>query len=157
MKKAIKILAVVVCLTFIAGAVSAQILPETMIKMRKAGYDFSAWNMAKIRGMVEYNPASFKKDQVVAAANAIAAIANSGMGALYGPGTDKDVGDQKTSVKPEFFQEQDKVKKLALANIKEANQLQKVARSGDIKAISIQLGKVENSCNACHAQYKRDF
>ncbi len=44
------------------------------------------------------------------AANAIAAIANSGMGALYGPGTDKDVGNQKTRVKPEFFQQQDEVR-----------------------------------------------
>jgi cytochrome c556 len=156
MKKIIKILAIVVCLTFTASAAFAQILPEIMIKMRKAGYDFSAWNMAKIRGMVEYNPASFKKDQVIAAANVIAAIANSGMGALFGPGTDKDVGGQKTSVKPEFFQEQDQVKKLALANVKEANKLQKVAGTGDIKAISIQLGKVENSCNACHARYKKD-
>ena len=156
MKKAISILAVAVCLTFIAGAAFAQILPEIMIKMRKAGYDFSAWNMGKIRAMVEYNPASFNKDQVVAAANAIAAIANSGMGELYGPGTDKDVGSQKTSVRPELFQEQDQVKKLALANIKEANKLQKVAGTGDIKAISIQLGKVGDSCNACHARYKKD-
>jgi len=156
MKKIIKILAIVVCLTFTAGAAFAQLLPETMIKMRKAGYDFSAWNMAKIRGMVEYNPASFKKDQVIAAANVIAAIANSGMGALFGPGTDKDVGGQKTSVKPEFFQEQDKVKKLALSYAKETNKLQKVAHTGDIKAISIQLGKVADSCNACHARYKKD-
>ena len=157
MKKSTKILAIVVGLSFIAGSSFAQILPEIMIKMRKAGYDFSAWNIGKIRAMVEYNPASFNKDQVVAAANAIAAIANSGMGELYGPGTDKDVGGQKTSVKPELFQEQDQVKKLALANIKEANKLQKVAGTGDVKAIRAQLGKVENSCNACHARYKRDF
>src|SRR4030042_1253055 len=156
MKKITKILAIVVGLTFTAGSAFAQIHPETMIKMRKAGYDFSAWNMAKIRAMVEENPASFKKDQVLAAANVIAAIANSGMGALFGPGSDKDVGGQKTSVKPEFFQEQDQVKKLALANVKEANKLQKVAHTGDIKAISIQLGKVGDSCNACHARYKKD-
>ena len=103
MKKFNKILAIGVCLTFTAGVAFAQLLPETMIKMRKAGYDFSMWNMSKIRAMVDDDPASFNKDQVVAAANVIAAIANSGMGALYGPGTDKDVGGQKTSVKPEFF------------------------------------------------------
>jgi cytochrome c556 len=154
MKKTIKILAIVVCLTFNAGAAFAQIQPEIMIKIRKAGYDFSAWNIAKIRGMVEYNPASFKKDQVVAAANAIAAIANSGMGELYGPGTDKNVGDQKTSVKPELFQEQDQVKKLTLANIEEANKLQQIASGGDINAIRVQLDKVADSCNACHARYK---
>lgn len=156
MKAILKILAIVVFLTFAASVAFAQIQPEVMIKMRKAGYDFSAWNMAKIRDMVQYNPASFNKDRAVAAANVIAAIANSGMGELYGPGTDKSVGGQKTNVKPEFFQEQDKVKELALANIKEANELQKIAGTGDIKAISTQLGKVENSCNACHSRYKWD-
>jgi cytochrome c556 len=156
MKKITKILAIVICLAFTAGTSFAQLLPETMIKMRRAGYAFSSWNMAKIRGMVDYNPASFKKNQVVAAANVIAAIANSGMGELYGPGTDKDVGGQKTSVKPEFFKEPDKVKELARANTKEANKLQKVAGTGDIKAISAQLGKVVDTCNACHARYKKD-
>jgi hypothetical protein len=125
MKKITKILAIGVCLTFTAGVAFAQLLPETMIKMRKAGYDFSMWNMGKIRAMVDDNPASFNKDQVVAAANVIAAIANSGMGALYGPGTDKDVGAQKTNVKPEFFREQEDVEKLTVANIEEANKLQK--------------------------------
>ena len=156
MKKAISTLAVVVCLTFIAVAASAQILPEIMIKMRKAGYDFSAWNIGKIRAMVEYNPASFNKDQAVAAANAIAAIANSGMGELYGPGTEKDVGGQKTTVKPEFFQEKEQVKKLTLANIEEANKLQQIASTGDIKAISAQLNKLTDSCQACHSRYKWD-
>lgn len=32
-----------------------------------------------------------------------AGIANSGMGALYVPGTEKDIGDVKTRVKPELF------------------------------------------------------
>jgi cytochrome c556 len=156
MKKAIKILAIVVCLTFTAGAAVAQLLPETMIKMRKAGYDFSAWNIGKIRAMVEYNPASYNKDQVIAAANTIAAIANSGMSELYGPGTEKDVGGQKTTVRPEFFTEQENVKKLTLANIEEANKLQQVASTGDIKAISVQLNKLTDSCLACHSRYKWD-
>jgi cytochrome c556 len=155
MKRNLKILAVVIFLTLGAGAVFAQMLPETMIRMRKAGYDFSAWNMSKIRGMVEYSPASFKKDQVVAAANAVAAIANSGMSELYAPGTEKDVGGQKTNVKPELFQERDKVKKLELTYIKEANNLQRVARGGDMKAISVQLGKLVDACSACHDRYRK--
>ena len=156
MKKPIKILVIVVGLSFVAGSTFAQIQPETMIKMRKAGYDFSAWNMAKIRGMVEYSPASFKKDQVVAAANVIAAIANSGMAELYGPGTEKDVAGQKTTVKPEFFQEKEQVKKLTLANIEEANKLQQIASTGDLKAISAQLNRLTDSCQACHSRYKWD-
>jgi cytochrome c556 len=125
-----------------------------MIKLRKAGYAYMGWNMGKIKAMVVDNPASFNKDQVIASANVVAAIANSGMGALYGAGTDKDVGDQKTYVKPEFFQRPDRVKELASAYVKEANELQKVAASGDIASIMAQFGKVGASCKACHDEFR---
>ena len=91
-----KLVFAAVALSVAAGA-SAQMKPEDQIKARKAGYGFMAWNMGKIKAQVVDNPASFNKDQVAAAANVIAATANSGMGALYGPGTDKDAGNQKTT------------------------------------------------------------
>jgi cytochrome c556 len=156
MKRTTKILAIGVCSVLVAGVAFAQFLPETMIKMRKAGCAYASLNMARIRAMVDFEPASFNKNVAIGAANVIAAIANSDMLSLYGPGTDKDVGIEKTKVKPEFFQQRDKVKKLLLAYIKEANKLQKVAHTGDIKAISAQLGKVADSCNACHVLYKKD-
>lgn len=117
-----KLVFAAVALSVAAGA-SAQMKPEDQIKARKAGYAFMSWNMGKIKAQVVDNPASFNKDQVAAAANVIAATANSGMGALYGPGTDKDAGNQKTRVKPEFFKEPDEVRKLAMAFVKEANEL----------------------------------
>lgn len=138
----------------IAGSAFAQVKPEDMIKLRKAGYAFMGWNMGKIKGMVD-NASSFNKDQVISAANVVAAIANSGMGALYGTGTDKDIGDQKTSVKPEFFQRPDRVKELASSYVKEANELQRVAVSGDIDAVKAQFGKVGASCKACHDEFKK--
>ena len=137
----------------IAGTAFAQIKPEDMIRLRKAGYAYMGWNMGKMKGMVVDNPASFNKDQVTAAANVVAAIANSGMGALYGAGTEQDVGDQKTKVRPEFFQRPDRVKELALAYIKEVNELQKVAATGDIEAIKVQFGKAGASCKACHDEF----
>lgn len=154
MSKTAKLLTVGFLLAAVASVAFAQAKPEDMIKFRKAGYSFMGWNMGKIKGMVVDNPASFNKDQVIAAANVVAAIANSGMGALYGSGTDKDVGDQKTSVKPEFFQRPDRVKELALAYIKEANELQKVAASGEIDSIKAQFSKVGASCKACHDEFK---
>jgi hypothetical protein len=57
----------------------------------------------KISGTVRYNQDSFKKDQVAGAADAIAAITNSGMAEFYASGTEKDAGGQRTSVKPELF------------------------------------------------------
>ena len=146
---------VALVLTSFAGAVLAQqaLKPEEMIKTRKAGYGFMAWNMGKIKANLE---GTYNKEQVIAAANVVAATANSGMGALFGPGTDKDVGGQKTRVKPEFFKEQDKVKELAMAYIKEASELQKVAAGGDAAAVKVQFGKTGESCKACHEKYRND-
>mgnify|MGYP000924484519 FL=1 len=150
-----KLVFAAVALSVAAGA-SAQMKPEDQIKARKAGYAFMSWNMGKIKAQVIDNPASFNKDQVAAAANLIAATANSGMGALYGPGTDKDAGNQKTRVKPEFFKEPDEVRKLAMAFSKEANELQKVAATGDAAAIKAQFGKTGESCKACHDKFRKD-
>ena len=146
---------VALVLTSFAGAVLAQqaLKPEEMIKTRKAGYGFMAWNMGKIKANLE---GTYNKEQVIAAANVVAATANSGMGALFGPGTDKEVGGQKTRVKPEFFKEQDKVRELAMAYIKEANELQKVAAGGDAAAVKAQFGKTGESCKACHDKYRND-
>ncbi|WP_374243182.1 cytochrome c [Zoogloea sp.] len=150
-----KLVFAVVAMGLAAGA-SAQLKPEDQIKYRKAGYSFMSWNMGKIKAQTIDSPGSFNKDQVAGAASAIAAIANSGMGALYGPGTDKDVGSQKTRVKPEFFQQQDEVRKLAVAFVKEANELQKVAATGDAAAIKAQFGKTGESCKACHDKFRKD-
>ena len=149
-----KIVAAFVLASFSGIVFSQQAMkPEDMIKVRKAGYSFMAWNMGKIKGNLE---GTYNKDQVIASANLIAATANSGMGALYGPGTDKDVGDQKTRVKPEFFKEQDKVKELAMAFNKEANELQKVAASGDAAAVKVQFGKTGETCKGCHDKFRND-
>jgi len=140
----------------IAAGASAQMKPEDQIKFRKAGYAFMSWNMGKIKAQTIDAPASFNKDQVLAAATVIAATANSGRGALGGAGTDKDTGGQKTRVKPEFFQQQDEVRKLAVAFVKEANELQKVAATGDAAAIKVQFGKTGESCKACHDKFRKD-
>ena len=151
-----KIIALGIIALSLAGTASAQVKPEEQIKYRQAGYSFMSWNMGKIKAQVIDNPGSFNKDQVAAAANVIAATANSGMGALYGPGTDKDAGNQKTRVKPEFFKEPDEVRKLAMAFVKEANELQKVAATGDAAAIKAQFGKTGESCKACHDKFRKD-
>ena len=140
-------------LASVAGSVLAQqtLKPEEMIKTRKAAYSFMAWNMGKIKANLD---GTFNKDQVVASANAVAAVANSGLGALFGPGTDKEVGGEKTRVKPEFFQQQDKVREVAMNFNKEANELAKVAATGDQAAIQAQFGKTGGTCKACHDSFR---
>ncbi len=135
----------------LAATAGAQEKPEDLIKYRKAGYSFISWNMGKIKGNLE---GTYNKDQVVAAANAIAGIANSGMGALYAPGTEKDVGDQKTRVKPEFFTDKDGVAKVAIAFNQAANNMAKVAAEGDAGAVKAAFGELGKTCKACHDDYR---
>ena len=144
MKASVSAIAAVL-LVSLAGAASAQALkPEEMIKFRKSGYSFMSWNMGKIKANLE---GDFNKDQVAAAANLVAATANSGMGALFGPGTDKEVAGEKTRVKPEFFEQPDKVKELAMNFAKEADELAKVAASGDAAAVKAVGAIAVNSEN----------
>ena len=149
-----RIVATLVLAGFASGAMAQQTLkPEEMIKFRKAGYSFMSWNMGKIKANLD---GTFNKDQVIAAANLVAATANSGMGALYAPGTDKDIGNEKTRVKPEFFTQPEKVRELAMAFNKEANELAKVAATGDVNAIKAQFGKTGGTCKGCHDAFRKD-
>jgi cytochrome c556 len=142
----------VVALGFASTAL-ADLKPEEQIQYRQAGYSFMSWNMGKIKANLE---GDYNEAQVAAAANAIAAIANSGMGALYGPGTDKDIGDVKTRVKPELFQEMDNVGKIAGNFVAAADNLAAVAATGDQVEVSSAFGKLGESCKACHDEYRAD-
>lgn len=137
----------------LASVAFADLKPEEQIQYRQAGYRFMSWNMGKIQANLEgdYNP-----DQVSAAANVISAIANSGMGALFGPGTDKAVGDTKTRVKPELFQEQEEVGKLARDFMDAADNLAEVAAEGDKAAVQTAFEDLGKSCKACHKKYRGD-
>ena len=138
----------------IAGTASAQLKVHDAIKIRQSGYTFMAWNMGKLKGMLIDNPASFNKDQAIAAANLIAATANSGMGALYVPGSDKGKGWEDTRAKPGIFTDKEKVGKVAMTFNKEANEMAKVAATGDAAAVGAQLGKLSDSCKGCHEDFK---
>lgn len=131
----------------------AQVKPEDQIKFRQAGYSFMSWNMGKIKVNLE---GQFDAKEVEVAANAIAGIANSRMGALFGPGTDKGIGNVKTRVKPEFFQNKEEVGKLAKDFIAAANNLSKVAASGDKAAIKQAFGDTGEACKACHEQFRME-
>ena len=139
----------------LAGTAAAQVKVEDAIKFRQSGYGFMAWNMGRIKANVE---GTYNKDQVVEAANVVQAIANSKMGALFQPGTDKGKGWKETRVKPEFFkpESKDELGKLAGGYNKEANEMARVAATGDLGAIKTQFGKLGESCKACHDKFRKD-
>lgn len=143
-------------LALLAPSAQAQMSAEDMIKTRQSGYTFMAWNMSKIKAQVVDGTVPYDKAQVLAAANLIAATANSGMGALFRPGTEQGTGWKPTRVKANFFQEPDEVRRIAMHYIGQANKLQEVAATGDTAAIKAQFGELGQACKACHDKYRAE-
>ncbi|AGA91333.1 cytochrome c556 [Thioflavicoccus mobilis 8321] len=137
----------------LATTAAAQFKPDELIQYRQAGYLFMSWNMGKIKVNLDRD---YNEAQVADAANAIAAIANSGMGALFVPGTEHDIGEVKTHVKPAFFENPDDVRELAMDFNQKANELAKVAQNGDPNAVGAAFGEVGKACKACHDKYRAD-
>jgi cytochrome c556 len=148
-----KMAAAALSLVVLSGAALAQVKPEDAITFRQSGYKFMAWNMGRIKANLD---GQFNKDEVIQAANVIQAIANSGMGKLYLPGTDKGKGWKDTEVKPELFTDKEGVGKVAKAFNEAANEMAKVAASGDAVAVKAQFGKLGESCKGCHEKYRVD-
>lgn len=135
---------------------SAQVDPEDQIKIRKAGYSFMNWNMGKIKAMAIDESVAWDAAQVQAAANSVAATANSGMGALFSPGTEKSIGDTKTRVKAEMFTDGEGVQKVGMAFNKAANELAAAAATGDQALVAKAFAAAGDSCKGCHDKYRED-
>ena len=151
---ATRALTLVALLAFTGAAVAQSAKPEDSIRLRKAGFSFMAWNMGQIKANLGSN---FNKDEVMAAANVVAATANSGlMTKLFPAGTEKDVAGEKTRVNADWFAQPDKVRELHEAFAKEANELAVVAATGDVAAIKAQFGKTGGTCKSCHDKFRND-
>lgn len=140
----------------VAFAAQAQLSAEDMVKFRQSGYAFMSWNMGKIKAQAVDGSVPYNAEQVAAAANAIAAIANSGMGALYSPDTLDATGWKQTRLKANFFDEQEKVREVAVNFIQQANKLQEVAAGGDQQAVAAQFGELGKACKACHDAFRAE-
>lgn len=153
MKFGISSLLAALFLSCSAGAFAQQAgaKPEQQIQWRQSVYQVLGWNSGRIKANVE---GQYNKDEVVRAANAIAALANSGLGSLFGPGTETGKGWKETLVKPEFFKNPQKVSELAGNFNREANELAKLAATGDAAAVKTQFGNLNKTCKACHDDFK---
>jgi cytochrome c556 len=137
-------------------AAQAQLKPEEQVEIRQAGYQFMAWNMGKIKAQVIDGKEPYDQAKVAAAANAIAAIANSGMGALYSPDTTSAQLGKQTRLKPEFFDNLEEAGRIGGEFVKNANQLASVAAGNDQAAIKKAFGDVGGSCKSCHDKFRAD-
>lgn len=152
MKKCFKPLVAVLLATASLSAAAQQAKPEQLIKWRQSVYQVLAWNQARIKANVE---GQFNKDDVIRAANSTAAIASSGLGSLFLPGSETGKGWRDTTAKPELFSDSKGVGEAAGNFVREANELARVAATGDAAAVKVQFGKVGQSCKGCHDSYRQ--
>jgi cytochrome c556 len=125
--------------------------PEQLIKWRQSAYQVVAWNTGRIKASLD---GPYNKDEVAKAANTIAAIANTGLGTLFPPGTEQGKGWHDTAVKPELFQDGKKVGDYAANFSREATELAKVAAIGDPAAVKDQYAKLTRTCKSCHDDFR---
>ncbi len=152
MKKFVKPLLAALIVSATAGAYAQQApKPETLIKWRQSVYQVLAWNNTRIKASVE---GQYNKDEVIRSANVIAALANSGLGSLFAAGTEQGKGWHETSTKPELFKDGKRVGELAGNFTREANELARIAASGDAAAVKTQFGKLGQACKGCHDDFK---
>ncbi|MBC3832722.1 cytochrome c [Undibacterium amnicola] len=149
-----KILAPLLTIAILSGSAVAVAQnapkPEQLIKWRQSAFQVIAWNNGRVKANVE---GTYNKEEVVKAANTIAAVANAGLGSLFAPGSDKGKGWHDTSTKPEAFTDK-RFGELAGNFIKEANELAKVAANSDQAAVKAQFGALGKTCKACHDDFK---
>jgi cytochrome c556 len=144
--------------TLAAAVLAAPVLaqqapkPETLVKWRQSAYQVVAWNSGRIKASVE---GTYNKEEVVKAANTIAALANAGLGSLFVPGTETAKGWHDTSAQPALFTDGARVSELAGNFNKEANELARVAAGGDAAAVKEQFARLNRTCKACHDDYRK--
>ena len=151
---ATRALGIFALIAFAGAAVAQSAKPEDSIRLRKAGFSFMAWNMGQIKANLG---GDFNKGEVLAAANVVAATANSGLfTTLFPAGTEKNVAGEKTRVNADWFSQPDKAREAHVAFAKEANELAMVAATGDVAAIKSQFGNTGGSCKNCHDDFRND-
>jgi cytochrome c556 len=135
--------------------VSAQVVGKTedQIRWRQSAYHTMAWSMTRIKTNID---GTYNKDQVIEASNLIQAIANSKMGALFQPGSDKGKGWKETRLKSDFFTDRETLTKVATEFGQAANEMAKVAAGGDAGAVKAQFGKLGASCKGCHDAFRKE-
>ena len=126
--------------------------PETLIKWRQSAFQVVAWNSGRIKANLD---GEYNKDQVIKSADVIAAIAGSGLGSLFPAGTETGKGWHDTTVKADLFANPAKVAQRSADFAKEANELLRIASSGDAAAVKDQFGKLQKTCKSCHDDFRK--
>ena len=126
--------------------------PESLIKWRQSAYQVIAWNSGRIKAALAGN---YDTHEIQMSANALAAVANSGLAALFAPGTADGKGWRETTARDQVFSDAGRFSALTEEFAREANTLARVAATGDRKTVNDQFLKVAQACKTCHDKFRQ--
>src|SRR6187551_1456536 len=126
--------------------------PESLIKWRQSAYQVIAWNSGRIKAALA---GSYPRQEVQSAANALAAVANSGLATLFIPGTASGKGWRETTARDEVFSDAEKFRALTEEFARESSALARLAAGSDQNAVREQFLKVAQTCKSCHDKYRQ--
>jgi cytochrome c556 len=136
-----------------AAFAQQQTKPEQLIKVRQSVFQSIGWNCTRIRLNLE---GQYSKTEVIKSANVIATLADSALEVLFAPGTETGKGWKDTAVKPEFFSKPEHAAELVQLFRKEANELARLAKTGNAQTVKPQFDKLVKTCKACHDDFKNN-
>lgn len=125
--------------------------PEQLIKWRQSAYQVIAWSSGRVKANVD---GTYNKDEVIRAANTIAAVANGGLPSLFAPGTETGKGWKDTTAKATLFTDAAGYAAAQAAFVKEANELARLSQAGDVAAVKTQLAALQKTCKTCHDNFR---
>ena len=138
----------------LAVSVFAETAPraESLIKWRQSAYQVIAWNSGRIKAALS---GQYDAEDVQSAANALAAVANSGLATLFAPGTADGKGWRETTAREEVFSDAAKFRALTEEFAREASTLARIAAASDRATVNEQFLKVAQTCKSCHNQFRQ--
>lgn len=125
--------------------------PEQLIKWRQSAFQVIAWNTQRLKAALAANG---EAHEVQTAANALAAVATSGLPDLFPPGTAHGKGWRETSAGDAVFADGAGFRARSDEFAREAALLARLAAGTDRAAIKDQFGKVAKTCKSCHDKFR---
>ena len=122
--------------------------PEIQLKLRKAAYSLMGYSFGGIAQMAD-GKRPYSKDEAVRLADLLVQVSTVPR-LFFGEGTDQG----ETRAKPEIWTNRADFDAKMDKMVTEAAKLPQVARTGDLAALKAAAQKVDDTCDACHTDYR---
>ena len=148
MKKTVVAATAALALGAFAGAATAQVKPEVLVKQRQAAMTLIGKYFGPLGGMaqgkVPYNAQVVQRN----------AGFLDNLSRMPWDGFDASTKGQKSRALPAVFDDSAKFKEAASRMENEVAKLYQVSRAGDEAAVKAQIGAVGKSCGGCHDNFR---